>query len=299
MSADTSIGGAWTGVLLPLSALVAALWAPAIVPAAPPARKCTDPCIAAARSAYKECVSSAGGAFTDALDGCLERDHECVEACRSQRQDCRDGTGIGAELVACDAELAATKAKCRNQFPLLSKRRQACLYRAEVSASRCRTRVRRRFRRALRDCRAAFTQCTGTCGPGGPPGGTGTCRAEGKAAFGAVLASCKQTFQVTVAGCLNKDSTCLQDCGDARDTCNAPAWATLDAALAACTAQEKTDVAACQVANPGGGTAFQQCVTTAQANASACRDAATQAAAPGFAPCTQQYLGCVHACPPA
>ena len=36
-----------------------------------------------------------------------------------------------------------------------------------------------------------------------------------------------------------------------------------------------------------------------QANAFPCRDAAVQAAGPGFTACTRQYVGCVRACPPA
>ena len=104
---------------------------------------------------------------------------------------------------------------------------------------------------------------------------------------------------MTASGCINKDGTCVQGCGDARDACSAPTQSMLAAAMMACTAQEKAAAAACVQANPGGGSALDQCLTTAQANAFACREAALEAAGPGFAACTQQYLGCVKACPAA
>jgi hypothetical protein len=123
--------------------------------------------------------------------------------------------------------------------------------------------------------------------------------AEANAALDAVIADCRATYQVTASACLDKDVTCVQDCRDAREVCNGPTNTTLAAALAACAAQEVTAVAACQAANPGGGAAFDQCVTAAQANATTCRDAALDAAAPGLEACTVQYLACVRACPAA
>jgi len=64
----------------------------------------------------------------------------------------------------------------------------------------------------------------------------------------------------------------------------------LAAAMMACTAQEKAAAAACVQANPGGGSALDRCLTTAQANAFACREAALEAAGPGIAACTRQYV---------
>ena len=262
-------------------------------------RPCSDPCFQAARGGRSECTSSANGVFLDAVDGCLERDHLCVDACRSLRQDCRDSTGTGAALVACGAELAARKEGCRQRFPIGSERRENCIDRAQLADFHCRRDVRRSFRRALADCRQAFDQCAEACGPGAPPGGAATCRAEGKAALQSHLADCRRTFRVTARACFNKDVTCVQDCADARTACGAPTQTTLDAALAACRMQEGAALAACQAGNPGGSAALDQCVTTARASAFTCRDAALQASAPGFAACAQQYVGCVRACPPA
>jgi len=283
-----------------LALFVAVLGASAGIAApTPPAHQCSDPCLQAARDARAECVSSASGAFTDAFDACLERDQECIDACRFQLGECRDSTGAGADLFACQVELKAAKDRCRNEFPLGSRRQQICIDRAQIAGFRCRRGVLRDLRRALRDCRSAFGQCANACVPGGTPGGVATCKADAKAALRADLASCKATYQVTASGCINKDVTCVQGCADARDACSAPTQSMLAAAMMACTAQEKAAAAACVQSNPGSGSALDQCLTTAQANAFACRQAALEAAGPGFAACTQQYLGCVKTCPAA
>lgn len=280
---------------LPLPVLVVVFQASAGTAAT--TRQCSDPCLQAARGTAKECTSSASGAFLTALDGCLEREHTCVDACRWNRQECRDDTGIGAELAACQLELAVARAEC-DRFPR-PKARVRCIYQAQVAAFRCRSRASRRVRRDFLRCESQFKQCANACGPGGPAGGVGTCRSEAKAASRSVLAGCRGAYQVTASACIDKDLTCAVDCVDARETCNAPTQATLDAALATCTAQEQAAVAACVAANPDGGSALEACITTAQATAFDCRDDALEAAAPGFAACAGQYLACVRGCPSA
>lgn len=280
-------------------AALAALGGAAVAIAAAPSHPCSDPCLQAARAGLRDCTSSARGAFQEALDGCIERDHICVDACRSIRAGCRDDTGTGAGIAACTALAVTEKARCRERFPPFSERREDCIDRAEVRASRCRRDVVRGARRALRACRQGFRQCVGACGPGGPIEGAKACVAEAKAAFDAVVADCRLTYQVTASACLDKDVTCVQDCRDAREVCAGPTTASVTAALAACASQEVAAVAACQAANPGGGAAFDQCVTAAQASATTCRDAALDAAAPGLEACTLQYVACVRACPAA
>ena len=262
-----------------------------------PAHTCHDPCLQAARTSRKECTSSASGAFTDAIDGCVAGAPDCVAACRFDRQECRDATNLGADIAGCAVDLGATKERCRGRFPPGSRPRVLCIDRAEAAASRCRNEARRRFRSALRDCRSAFLGCVNGCAPGGPAGGVDTCRSDGKSAFRDTVAGCKLTFQVTASGCVNKDVACVQECSDAREACNAPTNATLGAAIQTCAAQGTMDVATCAAANPGGGSALDQCTTTAKANAAACSDAALAAAKPGLATCAEQYIGCVRACP--
>jgi len=282
--------------LVPLAGLAVA--AQVIASMAATTRQCTDPCLQSARAEAKDCSSSASGVFVTALDGCLERDHECVDACRWNRQECRDATAVGTELAACQLELAAAKAEC-DRFPRGSKARIRCVDQAQVAGFHCRRRAFRRVGRDFLRCEAQFKQCADACEPGGPPGGVSTCKSEAKAAFQSVLAECRRAYQATASACINKDLTCTQDCIDARGTCIAPTQSMLDAALASCTAQEQAAVAACVAANPGGSPALQDCITTAQGNAFTCRDAALDAAGPGFAACEGAYLSCVHGCPSA
>ena len=282
-------------------AVVAALAVVSAVVAKPtlPAHECSDPCLVAARKARSECVSSASGAFTDAFAACVAHDVECVESCRFELQECRDGLGLGAALVTCDADELSAKNRCRDRFPAGSLRRDVCILRAEIAGSKCRLGAFRDFRHSIQDCRSAFGQCTDGCLPGGPAAGVDACKADAQAALKADLASCQRTYVATASGCINRDVTCVEDCGDARDTCNAPTQSMFLAASMTCTAAEKAAAAACVAANPGGGPALEQCLMSAQANAFECRQAALQAAAPGFAACAQAYVGCVADCPKA
>jgi len=260
-------------------------------------RQCSDPCLQAARGELRACASSASGAFVDAVDSCLERDRECVDACRTGRQDCRDDTTLGSDLLTCQLELAAAKETCRNSFPIGSRRRAICIDRAEITGFRCRRMARRRVVGELRTCRAAFDQCAGACAPGALPGGVQTCRSEGKTAFRNVLAGCKLVHRVTASACINKDVACVQVCAEARGSCTAPTRAILDAAIASCSAQQAADLTACATANSVGPPALQACVDAAGAEASTCRDAALAASEPGFAACAGQYVACLRACP--
>ena len=278
-------------VLLMGAALVATL------PVAAAALDCNDPCLQAARSTFRQCTTSANAAFLDRLDGCLARDHTCVNACRWTRRTCRDATGLGTDLAACQAELDAAKARCRARFPLGSGRRERCIDEAQVAANRCRTHARRTHRRELRSCAADFEQCVDDCGTGAPPNGVDACRADARAAAKEVLADCRQVYIVSASACLDKDATCVQGCGDERLACAAPTQAALADALAACAAQAEAAVSACIAANPDGGTPLDDCVEGAQAVAAACADAALDAAAPGIAACVGPFVRCVRACP--
>lgn len=258
---------------------------------------CNDPCLQAARADLRTCLSSATGAFQDGLADCLELDRVCVDACRTQRQDCRDATAADTDLAACAAALADAKGDCRNRFRIGSERRENCIDRAEVEAFRCRNEVRRRTRGAFRACRQGFDGCVGGCLPDPPPNDPATCRAQGRADFDAVRAECRLVYQTTASACVNRDVTCVQTCADDRATCAAPTQAVLQSAILVCTVDELTALQACQAANPNGGSELDACVTAAQAAAYTCRTAATDAAKPGFAACVQQYLVCVRACP--
>ena len=280
---------------------VRALVAIALLAAGPPAaaQQCRDPCLQSARATYKQCNSSATGAFVEALDGCLERDHTCVNSCRWTRRECNGATGLAPALVACDAKQDVALDECSRRFPLAVLKRVRCIYRAQRDGARCHAAARRSFRDELKSCQQAFEQCAATCGGGAPPDGAGACKASAKAASRAVLADCKQVLQVNSAACFNKEASCVQDCGTARGTCNGPTQAVLAQALAVCATQVQAAVNACVVANPGGGSALDACVQAAQADGTACADDAAAAAAPGIAACVPPYVGCVRSCPKA
>jgi hypothetical protein len=273
-----------------LAALVLTLATPDAIAAS--TRQCSDPCLQAGRAELRECTSSAAGAFADALSGCLERDRKCVDACRAGRQDCRDETTVGSDLLTCRLELAAAKETCRSSFPIGSNRRAICIDRAEIAGFRCRRTAFQRVRRELRTCRSDFDQCAGACAPGAPSSGDEACRAAGRAAFRDVVARCRTVHKATASACINKDVACVLACDEERSDCNAPTRTALDAAIATCSTQRAADLAAC-----AGTPDHQACVDTAQANALACREAALTVSEPGFAACAAQYVSCLRTCP--
>src|SRR5689334_5340483 len=52
-----------------------------------------SPCRDEAVQDRKDCRSDCRESFQVAKDGCLNRDHACVEVCRAQRSECHDATG--------------------------------------------------------------------------------------------------------------------------------------------------------------------------------------------------------------
>jgi hypothetical protein len=260
-------------------------------------RACSDPCLGAARAERTDCTASASGVFLDATAACVDRDLVCVEACRSERQDCRDATTLGADLARCALEQDRAQLDCRVHRPLRPRRFAICVSRERVNGFRCRRDAFRAERAALASCRTSFSGCADACAPGGPAGGRGACRAEGKAALQDALGECKLAYRATASACIGRDVGCVQECVNARRTCNAPARAALDAVLAGCTATRDGAVAACDPANPGGGTAREACVRAARAAASECRQTALDASLPSFASCTAAYAACLRACP--
>jgi hypothetical protein len=261
-------------------------------------RQCSDPCLDAARAERKDCTTSASGVFLDTTTGCIQRDVVCVGACRTQRQDCRDATSLGVDLTACALAEEAAHLDCHLTYPLQPRRLAICTGQARVTGFRCRRDATRTLRTALKACRTGFSTCTDACGPGGPTGGAGACRAEGKAALQDALRECQIAYRASASACIDKDLGCVETCADDRQTCSAPTQAALDAALAACRATRADAVAACEAANPQGGTALETCVQAALAAASVCRETAIDASLPGFASCTGAFARCLRACPP-
>jgi hypothetical protein len=255
------------------------------------------PCLRAARGALGECRSSVAGAFVDARASCLRRDPACVEACGSGELDCRDATGVGTALDACSSQLQTARGDCRTRFLTEATKRENCVNQALVTGLECRNAARSSARPATRSCRRTFESCAQRCGPGTPPLGFRICKARTRATFEAELAGCTGQFDVARAGCLFKDYTCVQACGDANDACTAPVTAAFTAAVGSCVAQRAAAEATCRATYPAGGTPLDQCVSGVQTNAFVCRVAARAATKPGLRACVRQSLGCIRACP--
>jgi len=258
---------------------------------------CSDPCLVASRSTRKSCVSSASGAFQSDLEGCLELDHACVDACRAERQDCRSATDLADEIAACQQALASDKATCGTRHRLGSRDWRRCIYRAETRSWRCTRDAPRMLRRALRACRRQFLVCTGACAPGVPPDGVAVCRQDAREARAQAVGQCQADFVLSASACIDRDAVCVDGCNGARSDCTAPVGAAFEAAYAQCTATRNAAVAACQAEFAGDQPALEQCIQTAQAAVFGCRDAALAAAQPGLTACTQTWAACVQACP--
>jgi hypothetical protein len=263
------------------------------------ARVCSDPCREAARVDYVECRQDATTAFALGRELCRDRDPACVQACTAREDDCNSATGIGVALEACLGQQTAATADCRSRFPAGSRKREHCIDNARIAGFQCRKRVRAQTAPARRRCRADFAVCANGCGPGEPPRGSRLCALEARRARSAARMECNRTANADKSACANKDAACAEGCREARTTCNAPARSALASAIAACDAERRAAAATCEATNPGGGSALDQCLETADTNAFLCRDAASKAQAPGFAACVEQYAACVRACPAA
>jgi hypothetical protein len=246
-------------------------------------------CLQAAAGARGDCAAEAEDDFTEAKSLCQDRAPVCVMACAWRREECRTAIGFVRGQEACDEELQRATAECIARHARGSVRRALCLDRAELAHVRCRARVRRETRRERRRCDREIVVCVEGCGPGSPPGGSVACRAEASRTLKSELAACAATARATRSTCLDKDSTCVQDCRAARDACSGPARASLASALVVCDTEERTAATACA----GDAT----CVQSAESAGFACREAARAAASPALEACAGAYLRCGRDCP--
>jgi hypothetical protein len=165
---------------------------------------------------------------------------------------------------------------------------------AQVTGFECRLGVRKTDKPALAACRKSFRGCVQVCPPGtGSVDDPKQCRKQAvmddKTCLG--LNGCLGDFQFAKDTCRNKDHDCVDACRATRDACDVPVQTTLDQTIAACEAQLKTAVAACNQ-DP-------MCITQAQVVAFQCREDAHEAARPEFAACETSFRSCAQACPPA
>jgi len=275
---------------------LAALAVLGMLVAPPPVR--ADECVTAAKAEYLDCKAGCREDLLVAKDACTKKDHDCVQACRADREDCRVATGIDDALAACQAQLQVDRQNCRNQFPAGSTERDRCIDLAQIVAFQCRDSAREAARRALKQCRYAFRRCVRACPVGaGPLIDPRQCKAEAKAAYKQCKADCREDFQIAKDACRNLDHQCVEQCRSDRQTCRQPILDQLYADIAACNSVRDAAIQSCKlIPDPD---LRDKCIDSAQVAAFVCRDQARETARPGLRGCRLQFRDCVRACPPA
>jgi hypothetical protein len=271
-----------------------------------------DSCRDEAKQNAKECQAGCKEDFQAAKDACFNRDHDCVEACRSNRYDCRQATGFDGAIAACNATVAAGKAQCRTDHPAGSPERDACIDQVQVIGFQCRDSAREQAKPALKQCRRDFLVCAVACAPASPtlPTGRKQCRIDAKTTFVACKMGCVEDFQIAKDACRHRDHACVEQARADREVCRAPVETQLESDIAACNATrgghnpDSGAIGNCwALYGPSGSTPdavlLDQCVDNAQVAAFECRDQAREDAHPGFEACRQAFKTQVQACPPA
>lgn len=260
-----------------------------------------DRCVRTGRAEFRECTASCREALQSTADSCVSRDHECVEVCRAEREDCRDATGYDAAVRACNATREAAVVNCRALYPA-GPDRDTCIDDAQVAAFACRDLAREDHKPALEACRERFRACARACPPpdaSATPARARRCRRDARREYRACLKACGEEFQVARDGCRNLDHGCVEDCRSARVTCVRPVLQELDTALAACRTTRDAAVATCNSTFPAGSADLDRCIDQAQLVAFQCRDTAHEQGRPGFKQCSDAFRACAAGCPPA
>lgn len=127
-------------------------------------------CKQEAREVRMDCVAACVEAKQLAKDTCLNRDHACVEICRSTRDGCRAPflATLAADLAVCKMDRQTAIQNCLNLYPAGSPERATCIDQAQVAAFQCRDTAREGVAADLAACRAAFHICAQACPPAGP-----------------------------------------------------------------------------------------------------------------------------------
>lgn len=272
----------------------------ALVSAAAPSQA-SDSCRDEAKQTYKDCGGACKEDYQAAKDSCLNRDHQCVEACRADRYDCMQATGLDDAINACNDTLAAARAQCRADHPAGSPERDACVDQAQVVAFQCRDSARETAKPAVKACRVAFLSCAKACPPASPsaPADPRQCKLDAKTAYKTCTATCLEDFQLDKDACRHRDHACVEQCRADREVCRQPVVQQLENDIAACNATRDAAIANCKSLYGDGTPERDQCIDNAQVAAFECRDQAHENSQPGFATCRQNFKTCAQACPPA
>jgi hypothetical protein len=267
----------------------------------PAAALARNPCIGEARQQVLECFAQCREDLQTAKDGCLNRDHECVEVCRAERGVCVEATGLEAAIDQCIAVVREAKQTCRSQNSPGSIGLDLCIDQAQVVGFQCRDAAREAARPALDACREAFGGCARACPPADPATevlNPRQCRRDAKAAFKACKASCRETLQFQKDVCRNRDHDCVEACRAARDTCLDPVETDLETRVTQCRTARDAAIQNCRALFADGTLEQDQCIDNAQVAAFQCRDEAQEAVRSGFVACSDAFRACAEACPP-
>ena len=259
-----------------------------------------NPCIGDARQQFLESQAQCREDLQVAKDGCLNRDHECVEVCRAERAVCVEASGVEAALEACNASTRAAKQTCRDQNPPDSRELDQCIDQAQVVGFQCRDAAREAARPALDACPEAFGSCARACPPADPAieiPNPRQCRRDAKVAHKSCKATCRESLQFQKDVCRNRDHDCVEQCRTERDACRDPVEIDLETRVAQCRADRDAAVQNCRALFADGTVEQDQCIDNAQVAAFQCRDAAEEAVRPGFATCGDGFRTCAQACP--
>ena len=124
-------------------------------------------CKADALAAYKSCGADCREGFQVEKDACKNRDHACVEQCRSDRADCR--APINEQLRSDEAQCKATRDQavdnCKSLYAEGTPERTQCIDNAQVAAFECRDQARENAHPGYAACRQQFQSCAQACPP--------------------------------------------------------------------------------------------------------------------------------------
>ena len=264
------------------------------------------PCIRAAKADAKDCVADCKETFQAAKDGCLNRDHDCVEGCRADRAQCRLDTGFDAAIDGCNSLLDAARQACRDQGKT-GDALDRCVDLAQVEAFQCRDPVRELAKPLLKQCRKDFRACAMACPAPNPPTSVNPaqCLIAAKNAVIACLLDCREDLQLGRDICLDRDHACVEDCRTIRhDVCIQPIRDQFILDVAACNQtrddniRDDCDVRFPAPRDPAAEIFWNLCVDDYQVTAFVCRDNAHEAARPGLRNCRDQFKTCALGCGP-
>ena len=260
-------------------------------------------CLDDVKTAAGECKAGCREDYQLAKDTCSNRDHVCVESCRSDRQVCLQPTldQLAAAVGVCNATKSAAVAVCRANHPDGSVELDQCIDQAQVVAFLCRKVAHKAAKPGIGLCRSAFKSCVKTnCPPASvpDPADVRACKDDARGLLDDCMDGCTEAKQLGKDTCLDRDHACVEICRSDRSVCRAPSEATRAAAVAVCKATRQAAFDNCRALYGPGTPERQTCFVQAQVAAFTCRDDARESVAAALRACSDTFQTCAGACPP-